>query len=323
MNYRPLGKTGLTVSEIGIGAWQLGGPLVLDGKTDGHPDLGRDFCVHLIRQCREELGINFIDTAEQYGNGESERRVGEGIKGVRDQWIVSTKFGNQVGPHGERLQDGSPQRIPISLEGSLKRLQTDYLDVYLYHIHPVPGEAEIAAQFLLDAKARGQVRSIGISTNSLPQMEYLKSLGCLDVVQFPHSMMSADDSIPNFLQENGVAGVVRGAFEGGRLSGRYFRQAPQFSPDDIRSNRIKAETAAHEFSRYALFEELLEPGREMIPLALRYLLDYPAVASIIPGGKSLADYQKASRASDLAPLTADERLRVAQIREYLRASSQR
>jgi len=109
MKYRELGKTGLQVSEIGVGAWQLGGPLLLDGKADGHPELGRDFCINLIRQCGD-LGINFVDTAEQYGNGESERRVGVALKGRRGQWIISTKFGNQVGPNGERLRDASPKR---------------------------------------------------------------------------------------------------------------------------------------------------------------------------------------------------------------------
>jgi aryl-alcohol dehydrogenase-like predicted oxidoreductase len=107
MKYRALGKTGMQVSEIGLGAWQLGGPLTLDGKADGHPELGREFCINLIRQCGD-LDISFVGTAEQYGNGESERRVDQSLKGRRDQWIVSTKFGNQVGPNGER-----PQRLPM------------------------------------------------------------------------------------------------------------------------------------------------------------------------------------------------------------------
>ncbi len=91
MNRRALGKTDLRVSEIGVGAWQLGGPLVLDGKADGHPELGREYCVRLIREAGE-LGLNFIDTAEQYGNGESERRVGEALEGRRCEWVVGTKF---------------------------------------------------------------------------------------------------------------------------------------------------------------------------------------------------------------------------------------
>ncbi len=317
MKYRLLGKTGLTVSEIGVGAWQLGGPLVLDGKADGHPELGRDFCINLIRQCGE-LGINFIDTAEQYGNGESERRVGEAIKGRRDKWIVSTKFGNQVGPHGERVRDASPGRVPISLEGSIKRLQTDYLDVYLYHIGPKPGEAEEVARFLESARKKGQVRAVGISTGNIQDVRYLHSLNCLDVVQFPRSMVSPPDPIVDFLARYDVGGIVRGAFAGGRLSGRYFHQPPRFGPDDIRCGRLgDARKAAVEFSRYAVFEQLLTPERGMIQLALRYLLDEPTTCTIIPGGKSLEDYRQAIRATEIPPLTAGERARIEQLKGEL------
>jgi aryl-alcohol dehydrogenase-like predicted oxidoreductase len=310
MKYRPLGNTGMQVSEIGVGAWQLGGPLTLDGKADGHPELGRDYCIQLIRQCGE-LGINFVDTAEQYGNGESESRVGEALKGRRDQWVVSTKFGNQVGPNGERVRDASPQRVPVSLEGSLRRLQTDYLDVYAWHISPKPGEAEEVAEFLAAAKQRGQVRAVGISTNRLADVDLLHSLGCLDVVQFPRSMISPADPIVNHLAEHKVGGVVRGAFAGGRLSGRYFHSPPQFSSEDIRSNQQRgAVNLAAEFARFAVFEELLTPRRGMVQLALRRLLDEPTTSAIIPGGKSLEDYHQAVRATELPPLTPAETARI-------------
>jgi aryl-alcohol dehydrogenase-like predicted oxidoreductase len=317
MKYRPLGKTGIQVSEIGVGAWQLGGPLILDGKTDGHPELGRDYCINLIRQCGD-LGINFIDTAEQYGKGESERRVGEALKGRRDQWILSTKFGNQVGPGGERVKDASPRRVPVSLEGSLRRLQTDYLDVYVWHISPKPGEAESVAEFLAVAKQKGQVRAVGISTANLADVEFLHSLGCLDVVQFPHSMISPPDPIVDFLGWHGAGGVVRGAFAGGRLSGKYFRQPPNFSAEDIRGRLNETvHDIAGEFARYAVFEELLTPQRGMVQLALRWLLDEPTTSVIIPGGKSLADYRQAARATELPALTAAEVARIKQLKEYL------
>jgi aryl-alcohol dehydrogenase-like predicted oxidoreductase len=99
MRSRALSRTGIEVSEIGVGAWQLGGPLRLDGKVDGHPDLGREHVTRLVHRCGE-LGINFIDTAEQYGAGESERRVGEALLGQRDRWVIATKFGAIVGPGG-------------------------------------------------------------------------------------------------------------------------------------------------------------------------------------------------------------------------------
>jgi aryl-alcohol dehydrogenase-like predicted oxidoreductase len=317
MKYRALGKTGLQVSEIGVGAWQLGGPLVLDGKADGHPELGRDFCISLIRQCGD-LGINFVDTAEQYGNGESERRVGEALKGRRGQWIVSTKFGNQVGPNGERRRDASPGRVPLSLEGSLRRLQTDYLDVYVWHVSPKHGEAEAVAEFLAAAKQKGQVRAVGISTANLADVKFLHSLGCLDVVQFPRSLISPPDPLVDFLARHDVGGVVRGAFAGGRLTGKYFHQPPKFSAADIRSNfKDGAKELAAEFARYAKFEELLTPERGMIQLALRWLLDEPTTDVIIPGGKSLEDYRQAIAATVLPPLTQGEKTRIEHLKESL------
>ena len=113
---------------------------------------------------------------------------------------------------------------------------------------------------------------------------------------------------------------MRGAFAGGRLSGRYFHTPPQFSPDDIRSTRVSdAQAAAAEFARFAVFEELLTPDRGMIQLALRYLLDEPTTCTVIPGGKSLEDYQQAIRATEIPSLTEDERARVEALRDRLAA----
>ena len=125
MEHRILGRTGLAVSPICIGAWQLAGPLFFDGKPDGHPDPGKENVLRLIRELGER-GVNCIDTAEQYGGGESERRVGEAIAGQRDRWILSTKFGYRVGPNGTRIDDSSPGTIMPSLEGSLRRLRSPY-----------------------------------------------------------------------------------------------------------------------------------------------------------------------------------------------------
>jgi myo-inositol catabolism protein IolS len=312
---RPLGNTGIMVSEIGVGAWQLGGPLKLDGIVDGHPELGRDFSIRLIREAGE-LGVNFIDTAEQYGNGESERRVGDALAGQREKWVIGTKFGNQVGPNGERVRDTSPARVPVSIEGSLKRLRTDYIDVYLYHIPPQRGEAEEAATILQKAKQEGKVRAVGISTNDLQQVEYLHSLGCLDVVQYPKNLIETQEPLCDWIVRHRAGGVVRGAFYGGRLNGRYFHKPPEFGPDDIR-RRWNLLDAAAEYARYAVFEELLTPARGMIQLALRFLLDDPATSTIIPGGKSIEDYREAIKATDLPPLTEPERARISELRESL------
>lgn len=316
MDKRVLGRTGIAVTPIGVGAWQLGGPLLLDGKADGHPDLGEGHVTGLIRRCGE-MGINLIDTAEQYGAGESERRVGRALEGQRDRWVVSTKFGAQVGPAGGRVNDVSAKRLPASLEGSLKRLRTDYIDVYLYHAPPDRNEAEAVANYLEDAKRRGVIRAAGISTNSLEDVEYLFSLGCCDVVQFQQNLVEPEAALAGFLSKHNLGGVVRGAFAAGRLSGRYFRTPPAFTGDDIRTTWFKGVDVGREYARYAAFEELVTSKRTMPQLALRWLLDRPTTHTIILGAKTAADYEAAVRAADLPPLTAAENARVEAIRSSL------
>ena len=166
MEYRILGRTGLAVSPITIGTWQLAGPLFFGGKPDGHPDPGKDYVLRLIRELGER-GINSIDTAEQYGNGESERRVGEAIQGRRDRWIVSTKFGYRVAPDGTRVDDSGPDTIMSSLEGSLRRLRTDYIDIYLFHCAPRLADLDTSRNVLEQAKAQGKIRYSGISTGNV------------------------------------------------------------------------------------------------------------------------------------------------------------
>jgi aryl-alcohol dehydrogenase-like predicted oxidoreductase len=274
--------------------------------------------VRLIRKAGE-LGINFVDTAEQYGNGESERRVGEALEGQRDKWIIGTKFGAQVGPNGERVNDVSAARVPRSLEASLRRLRTDCIDIYVYHTPPKPGEAEKVAEFLQKAKQEGKVRAVGISTNDLRQVEYLHSLGCLDVVQYAKNLMDSHRELSEWLIGHHTGQVVRGAFYGGRLSGKYFRQPPVFAPDDGRQKWLNAESPG-DFAKYAAFEELVTPERGMIQLALRFLLDEPGTGTIIPGGKSLENYKEAIRATELPALTDAERKRIEEIREEIKAS---
>lgn len=312
MRRRVLGGTGLAVSEIGIGAWQLGGPLLLDGRVDGHPDVGAENAIELIRRVGER-GVNFIDTAEQYGAGESERRVGRAIRGARDRWIVCTKWGTWQGPTGERMNDTSAARLPVSLEGSLRRLETDYIDVYLYHVPPAEGEAERAAERLLQFKREGKVRAVGISTNDIAVCRRLHALGILDTVQYAHNVLTVPREMMDFQQAVGAGGIVRGVFAGGRLSGKYFHAPPRLEPDDIRGNWFPSDEAARaaEFARYAVFERWVTAARSMAQLAVRWVLDEPATHTVILGAKSVADYEAAIAATELPPLSDDERSGIA------------
>jgi aryl-alcohol dehydrogenase-like predicted oxidoreductase len=312
MEYRKLGKTDLMVSPICIGAWQLGGPLAFDGKPDGHPDPGKENVLEMIRELGDR-GVNFIDTAEQYSNGESERRVGQAIKGQREQWIISTKFGCRVASEGRREDDPSPPTILPSLEGSLKRLKTDYIDIYLYHCAPKPEDLDASREILEQAKQAGKIRYYGISTNNFELIQRLHEHSMLDILQYPTSLMDPRPEIYAFVSENNIGTQVRGVMAQGRLSGKYFHHAPTWRADDNRSNWFKDE----DYTRYAVFETAIPDRMTMAQTAIRWALDQPGTGSICLGAKSLVDYESAIAATEMSPLSDTTKFKLAKCVEAL------
>ena len=312
MEYRILGCTELNVSVLGIGTWQLGGPVSLDGKADGFPDPGKEKAIALIHACGD-LGINFIDSAEIYGGGEGERRVGEAIRGQRDRWVVSTKFGVRRGSNGERIENPRPDTIRTSLENSLKRLQTDYVDIYLYHCNPESDAIAQGKEVLETLKQEGKLRFYGISTNEASVLSQMIDQNAADIVMFSQSLITHPSELLNLVKEHNLGGIVRGALETGRLSGKYFRQKPQFSTQDVRKHIFEYE----EFQRYRVYEKFLSPGVPMIAFALRYLLDFDTTHTIVLGGKSIEDYREALRVFELPALEAKTHQELLKVRQRL------
>ncbi len=292
MNYNQLGNTGIKVSALTIGAWQLGGPLFFDGKPDGHPDPGKE---HVIRMIHElgDLGINAVDTAEQYSAGESERRVGEALKGRRDRWVISTKFGFRVGPNQTRIDDSSPPTILPSLEGSLRRLGTDYIDIYLYHCAPELEHLEEGRAVLERAKADGKIRAFGISTENFDLLDKMAAAGCVEVAQFPASLLEPSDEGWRIAREYHLGTQLRGVMAQGRLSGKYFRQNPEFRADDNRSDWCGGE----DYTRFSRLAEALPEGMTMAQAAVRWVLDHPGAHTICMGAKNIEDYRAAAAAA--------------------------
>ncbi len=300
MERRILGKTSLEVSPLCIGTWQLAGPLSFNGQPDGHPDPGKENVLRLIRELGER-GLNFIDCAEQYGDGEAERRTGEALKEQRDKWVISTKFGYRVGEGGTRIDDSSPATILPSLEGSLRRLQTDYIDIYLYHCAPCMSDLEEASVILEQARAEGKVRFFGISTSRLELVEALHQQGLLDVLQFPSNLLSPAPEMSEFCNQHLVGTQVRGVLAQGRLSGKYFSQQPQWGKDDNRSKLFPDS----DFGRYKKMAEALPQSYTLAQAAIRWILEKEGLHSICLGAKSIADYEVAIDALTLPSLGRD------------------
>lgn len=305
MKYRILGKTGIRVSELTIGAWQLGGPLFFNGKPDGHPDPGKESVIRMIRELGD-AGINAIDTAEQYSDGESERRTGEAVRDARGRWVISTKFGFRVGPSGTRIDDSSPKTILPSLEGSLRRLGTDYIDIYLYHCAPQLCDIDAGQEILEKAKAQGKIRSYGISTERPNLVEALTEHQAVEVVQFASSLLAPAEEISALSVKHHLGTQVRGVMAQGRLSGKYFENIPQWRPDDNRSDWFK-----HcDYRIYSALQEAVPPEYTMAQVALRIALDSPEYHTVCLGAKNIEDYRIAIAALDLPPLTEETTTRL-------------
>lgn len=305
MKNRILGQTGLSVSPICIGGWQLAGPLAFEGQPDGHPDPGKSTALRIIRTMGD-AGINFIDTAEQYGNGESERRIGEAISGQRDKWIISTKFGYRVGPNGTRNDSSNPSTIAPSIEGSLKRLNTDYVDIYLYHCPPVADELEKGRAVLEQLVDEGKIRFYGISTNNIDLINRMIKSNMLHILQYHSNMLQDAAEIKSIIEKHNIGTQVRGVMAQGRLSGKYFSNQPEWAIDDNRSRTTRGDN----YQRYAVLKDALPEGYTIAQVAIRWILDNPCNHSICMGAKTLEDYRAAIKASEMPPLTDNARAKL-------------
>ena len=301
MEYRDLGRTGLRVSEIGFGAWAIGGDAW--GPVEDADSLA-------AMERAVELGINFIDTADVYGDGCSESLVSKVIKGRRDRVILSTKgglMGHHREPEREPVYD-HPEKVVEALEASLRRLETDRVDVYFCHIWwDKHEETEAFIEAFEQLKRAGKVRATGVSTNDIDHIKHFNRDGGLDVVQLDYSILNREPEreILPYLEEREIGVVVRGPLRMGILTGK-FSEETAFPEGDIRKDWPQ-ERWYEESLRKVERLRPLEDGRTLGQLALRYVLSHEAVSVAIPGAKT-PEQVEANAAASVRPLLSEEDL---------------
>lgn len=296
MEYRQLGNTGIEVSEIGFGAWAIGGDAW--GPVE-------DVRSKAALERALELGVTLIDTADVYGEGHSETLVGEVIKGKRDRVILATKgglIGHHRDPQGEPVYH-RPEKVIDAFEASLRRLGTDYLDVYFDHIWwDKEEETEAFLTAFSQLKQEGRVRAVGVSTDSFDYIKHFNQSGGLDVVQLDYSILnrnSEKDILP-YCQEHGIAVVVRGPLRMGILTGKFTTET-SFPEGDIRKDWPQEEWFGKSLEKVERLSELEADSQALGQLALRFVLDHPAVSVAIPGAKS-PEQVEANVAASVRPL---------------------
>jgi aryl-alcohol dehydrogenase-like predicted oxidoreductase len=274
MKRRPFGTTGMQVSEIGLGAWQL-----------ANPDWGvndRSAALRIIQKALE-AGCNFFDTAPGYGGGRSEELLGEGLRSVRKDVILCTKFGHTA----EGITDFNTSAIRPSIEASLRRLQTDYLDIVLMHNPPREMmDGRIASQYeeFERLKAEGVIREYGVSLDWREEVELVADTTKSKALEVFFNALY-QEPLPAFRKayENGVGIIVKVPLDSGWLSGRY-RKGHLF--DDIRK-RWPPDVIERRSELVERFAELLPEGTSMTHAALQFVLAQPQVATVIPGAKTV------------------------------------
>jgi len=307
MRYRKFGNTDLEVSEIGFGAWAIGGPAALGEHVTGWGDVNDDTSMQTLAACLE-LGVNFIDTADAYGDGHSEELVGKAFANKRDQVVICTKGGNRVTPDGQWSKDFSADWIKQACEASLRRLQTDYVDIYLYHtprghLEFVPEEFEVLEQL----KAEGKTRYYGISIDTVADGLQVLDCGCAEVIQVVYNILEREAEREFFSEavSQGVGIIDRVPLASGFLTGKYGPDVV-FADNDHRSrlSREKIEWSARQAEN--LRQLTADGSRTMVQLALQFCLTNPAVSVVIPGAKTPEQLRQNVKASELGSLTEDE-----------------
>jgi len=310
MKYRDFGKSGLKVSEIGFGAWAIGGNA--HGNCYGHTD---DRASLAAVQKAMELGCNFFDTADVYGRGHSETLLGKAIKGKRERAIIATKVGADF-QSGFGAQNFSAEYIRAALERSLQRLKTDYIDIYQLHNPPLRliGQ-ESTFEILKILKREGKIRTWGLSifdpTEGLVALRVTQP----DALQVTYSIFNsrAEEVLFPSAREAGCAIIAREVLANGFLSGKYQEEA-QFESGDFRAQWRREFILArvHGAQRLSFLVKLGQ--RTLAQTSLKFVLSNPEVAVALIGTKTAEQAEENFSASETPPFSREEEAEITRLR---------
>ena len=294
MEYRSFGQTGIAVSAIGVGCWEIGG---------GYGSIEEQEFIAAVHTALD-LGITCFDTAEAYGFGASERSLAKALGGRRKDAVVVTKFG--IGyKEAPNYRDSSRERVMVSIEKSLKNLNTDYVDVYMVHWPDLNTPFEETMQALDDVVQQGKARAIGISNFRREQIEASMTTRRVDVAQYCWNMFDRrmDQEILPYCREHNMGVMAYGSLAYGLLSGTFHadmtfdggdwraRQGrmgginlfqTMFGPDHFPSNIKAVEELKGLAARY---------NKNLPQFALRWTLSHPTVSTALVGCRRAAEVE--------------------------------
>jgi aryl-alcohol dehydrogenase-like predicted oxidoreductase len=312
MKLRKLGDW--DVSPLGMGCWAIGGPFWAGSDPLGWGDVDDNESIQAIH-AGIECGINFIDTADVYGAGHSEKVIGQALKGKRDQIILGTKFGSTFDEVTKQCGEGnaSADHIENAVENSLRRLQTDVIDLLWFHLNDYDAsQADAVADTLETLVAKGKIKKFGWSTDFPDRAAvFAKYPNCVGF-QFDFNVLKPNDML-SFCETHHYAGVNRGPLAMGLLSGKY-HSANQLSENDIRRvtpdwmTYFKNGEPSPELTEKlnAIRDILTSQGRTLAQGSLAWIWGKSDITIPIPGFRTVKQITENARAMDFGPLTSEQ-----------------
>ncbi|MCI0350185.1 MAG: aldo/keto reductase [Acidobacteriales bacterium] len=323
MNYRVLGKTGAKVSEIGFGAWAIGGTSEAAGVQWGWGDTPEKDAIAAVHRARD-LGVNFFDTADVYGSGRSEEILGKAMGGEWGELLVASKVGN-VTRQGRSTKDWSRQHITWSCEQSLKRLKKDRIDLYQLH-NPVERDIRNGdwPETMERLMAQGKIRGFGVSVFLPEEAMAVLERGAGHTIQLAYNALRqemAPEVLP-LAQKKNFGIIARVPLYYGILTGK-FKPQTAFAQNDHRSHTLPPETMRELVPRAEKLRKLAADGGEQTfaRWSLKFVLRHPAVSTVIPGARNRKQAEANCSAADGPKLKESEVAAARQIWErddYLR-----
>ena len=236
MKKRILGKTGIKVSPLGLGCWAIGGLLSrIEGTEASYGNVDDNESIKAINHAIN-LGVNFFDTADVYGAGHSEEILGKTLKEYRDDVVNATKFGNTFDTDRKKIigTNITPDYIRKACESSLRRLKTDYIDLYWLHCWSVSKEDLISIRNTLDElSSEGLIKSYGWSTDLSDLSEYFVKNSQCAAIQHELNVLHDMNEIVDLCEKNNLASVNRTVLAMGLLTGKYSLNS-KLPDDDVR-----------------------------------------------------------------------------------------
>ena len=298
---RELGKSGIEVTKIGVGLWAIGG--------DEWGDVQDKESLAMIAAALD-MGINFFDTADIYGDGHSETLLGKAMKGKRDQFVVATKIGWR-GFDRERNVSAydTVDKVVAGVESNLKRLQTDYVDVIQSHIDFRDPNMETIVEGFQKLQKQGKVRAYGVSTSDYDYLQAFNRDHQAATLQIDYSILNRtpEKDIFPYTIENDLGVLVRGPLAMGILTGK-FTPDTRFEEGDFRQRWVEDDEEYQVFlNDLKKVEQLkaLTDNRSLAQVAIQFVVQHPAVTAAIPGAKRISQLKENLQAAILPPLTPE------------------